>query len=125
MLKNGAKDTEGSNWVFPAPRRKGEHIKGRSIIGMFCRLKRALALPKEVVLYSARHTFGTDFQAAVKDLSKTSRQLGHSSTAITERYLHPETEKSSAAMDERNKQRHLLRHSALEGAKVNDANPHD
>ena len=95
------RSSNGSPWVFPSNRSKS-HLKVGSITVMFSALKRELGLPKDLVLYSARHTFATDMQAAVCDLSQTSRHLGHGSLAITQRYLHPEISKSALMMDARN-----------------------
>ncbi len=105
MLKARAALSE--QWVFPG--RKG-HIAARSVIGMFSQLKNEIGLPADLVLYSARHTFATDFQEAFGDLTKTSKQLGHGATAITERYVHAKTSDTATAMDERNRAR-LIGHT--------------
>ncbi len=105
----------GSEWVFPAPRGTG-HIKAKSVSVMGSALKRKIGLPADVVLYSSRHTFATDYQAATKDLVKTSRKLGHGSTTITERYVHVQASDDALMMDARNQARrdsHTFGHTAL------------
>lgn len=101
-------------WVFASQRRKrkGEHILARSIVTCFSQMKRNLGLPQNVVLYSARHTFATDFMGATGDLSKTQKTMGHGSVTTTMRYLHPEAAELGAIMDARNEQRHNSGHSA-------------
>ena len=99
---------KGGKWIFPSSRRAGHHILAGSVVVMFSQLKRDLGFPDELVLYSARHTFATDMQSMVRDISKTSKQLGHGSLAITQRYVHPETSDLSDMMDQRNVDRHTF-----------------
>jgi integrase len=99
-------------WVFPSPIRAGEHIHARCISTAFTQLKVKLGLPNDLVLYSARHTFGTDFMNLSRDLVKTSRTMGHANVGITQRYLHPEAADVGTLMDTRNVNRgHNLGHT--------------
>jgi len=59
----------------------------------------------ELVLYSARHTFGTEFMAASKDLKLTMRTMGQVDVKTAMRYQHPETGQVSDIMNARNAQR--------------------
>jgi len=53
-----------------------------------------------LVLYSLRHTFATNFQAAVGgDRAKAAEVMGHASTSMLDRYTHPSTGRAAADMD--------------------------
>lgn len=57
------------------------------------------------MLYSGRHTFGTDLMDATGNLAQTSKMLGHGSLAVTGRYLHPGVAKLGTIMDSGNASR--------------------
>jgi integrase len=48
------------------------------------------ALPDGLVIYSARHTFGTQVLAASGDLAATMKVMGHRDVKTTMRYQHPQ-----------------------------------
>ncbi len=83
--KVAGKPSEG--WVWSAPTKSG-HVEP-------CSLKKqhtkALMLSKvrSFVLYSLRHTFLTRLGASCGDPWKLARIAGHSSIAISSRYVHP------------------------------------
>jgi integrase len=91
-------------WVFPSPFKStvGQPMKVESFTAKFGRLKVKLGLPKELVLYSARHTFATDFMDATGDINQTSRMIGHTNLKTTQRYLHPKVAELGTIMDARN-----------------------
>jgi integrase len=105
-----ARASLSNTWLFPSPRSNG-HIKAKSISVMASALKKDLGLPADLVLYSARHTFATDYQSGSGDLAKTSRTLGHAAISTTQRYLHPDTSNQASIMDARNTERHNIGHS--------------
>jgi integrase len=78
-----------TEWVFPSKRSKSGHISYFYVSKQFAARRKEAGISKEIVLYSARHTFATDLMDDMGDLSKVGKVLGHSSTRITERYLHP------------------------------------
>ena len=88
LIKRAAR---GKQVVFPSPcaGRNGLRLTTNRVSRSFTRLKKCIGLAPEIVLYSSRHTFATDFMDATGDISKTSRTLGHDKTSIAERYLHP------------------------------------
>ena len=110
-----------SPWVFPSVRRRrnGErsHIRAFGLSKEWTRLRKLLAIPKEIVLYSARHTFGTDLMGRVNgNIVLVGDVMGHTDIKVTRRYIHPSTEGLSEVIDQRNrerKERHKSGHNAL------------
>jgi integrase len=105
----------GSKWVFPSPRYPGKPLARPSISAMFAQFKREIGLPKDLVLYSARHTFATDLMGATGNLSQTQRMLGHASIATSTRYLHPAVAELGMIMDARNSKRLSESHVSSHG----------
>lgn len=56
-------------------------------------------LPKNIVLYSGRHTFGTRLLANTGNLSLVMRAMGHSSPQTAMIYQHPDLEVIRTVMD--------------------------
>jgi hypothetical protein len=56
------------------------------------RVRDVLGLPKEFVLHSLRHTFGTRLGEAGADAFTIMRILGHSTITVSQRYVHPTPE---------------------------------
>ncbi|HEY1599551.1 MAG TPA: tyrosine-type recombinase/integrase [Pirellulales bacterium] len=52
------------------------------------RARRAANLPEDVVLYGLRHRFGTESIKHGNDLKTTAELMGHSTTRMTEHYVH-------------------------------------
>jgi integrase len=112
---------EGSTgeWVFPSKRSKTGHIEHSGVAKAFRLQRDDLGITKDLVLYSARHTFATDLMDDLGDLTKVGKVLGHSSTRITERYVHPQLKEMASLVNQRNDRRaeevlcHSLRHSGV------------
>ena len=51
-------------------------------------IRRRVALPNDIVIYTLRHRAATKALLRTGDLKMTSRLLGHASVKTTERYLH-------------------------------------
>lgn len=109
-----------SEWVFPSKRSKSGHIEHSGLAKAFRLRREELGITKDLVLYSTRHTFGSDLMDEMGDLTKVGKVLGHSSTRITERYVHPELKEMAEMVNQRNvrradeAERHSLRHSRNE-----------
>jgi integrase len=102
-----------SSWVFPSRRKKDSHISYFPIAKQFSMVRKALSLPKDLVLYSARHTFAADMHDKTGNLSLVQKMLGHESITTTQRYLHPELKDVAELVNQRNAENaeENLRHS--------------
>ena len=102
-------------WVFAAPTQSG-HIEGFSLLKQH---RRALLLSgiRPFVLYSIRHTFLTRLGASGCDAWTLARIAGHSSVAMSSRYVHPQEDAVLAAMERLGG--HKIGHSETEGCEVN------
>ena len=83
-----------SPWVFPSTRRPGQHIT--KLNGPHDRICAATKL--SFVLYDLRHTFATRLAQAGVDSFTIAAILGHNSTRVLNRYIHPTQEHQDAAM---------------------------
>ena len=92
---------ETSPWVFPSPRKKGHPLSPFPIHKRFTRLREALDIPADLVLYSGRHTFATDLLDRTGNIKLVSEVLGHASVATTERYVHPSKRGLAGIVDQR------------------------
>jgi integrase len=103
--------SNGSQWVFPSPRRHGHHVTAKSISSNFATFKKGIGMPDDLVLYSARHTFATDVTEATGNLTKTQKALGHRSIRTTARYNHTKSAEIAEIINVRNSERHNLGHT--------------
>ncbi len=94
-----------SEWAFPSKRSKSGHMSYFLLAKQFSEVRRKMDLRKDLVLYSARHTIATDLMDGTKDVTKVGKILGHGSTAITERYLHPDVSQMTELINQRNARR--------------------
>ena len=78
-------------WVWPARTRSG-HVEPNSIYGQHLNALRDSKV-RPFVLYSLRHTFLTRLGESGCDSWTLARIAGHSSIAISARYVHPSDEK--------------------------------
>jgi len=93
--ENAGKPSEG--WIWPAPTRAG-HVDRSSLKKQH---KKALRISsvRPFVLYSLRHTFLTRLGASGCDAWTLARIAGHSSVAISARYVHPSEDNVLAAVE--------------------------
>ena len=76
-------------WVFPAKSASG-HLT--TVDKQFREARRAAGLPENLVLYSARHDFGTRILQKTGNLAAVMRVMGHSDPRIAMHYQHPDLE---------------------------------
>jgi integrase len=103
--------TEG--WVFPSDSITG-HIT--TVAKAFEEARAAAGLSKEIVLYSARHTFATKIMGATGNLSLVMRALGHTNAQTAMIYQHPSLETVRTVVNENHGpmlSRHSPRHTAV------------
>ncbi len=99
-------------WVWLAGTRSG-HVEPNSIYGQHLKaLTDSKARP--FVLYSLRHTFLTRLGESGCDAWTLARIAGHSSVAVSSRYVHPSEDRILEAMSRLGG--HKIGHSELEGS---------
>jgi integrase len=110
------KKQDDSPWVFPSDGKDGHRENTTKVWGQTllevekaAKQRKLGALPDGLVLYSARHTFATNFLAAGGDIAKLSALLGHASIATTQKYLHPSVADSAEIMNAHNRKKSGLR----------------
>jgi integrase len=84
-------------WVFPSTRSASGHI--RSIDRLFRQARAKAGLPTEMVLYCARHDYGTRILMRTGNLAAVMRTMGHRDVRTAMHYQHPELEIVRAALD--------------------------
>lgn len=92
----------GSDWVFPSRKIKS-HIT--TVAKAYAKARKLAGLPDNLVLYCSRHSFATEMIAATGNDHLVAAQMGHSSTAILKRYVHPSTAGVAEIMDGVNERR--------------------
>ncbi|HTC94366.1 MAG TPA: site-specific integrase [Terriglobales bacterium] len=96
--------TEG--WVFQSVR-KGKHIGAAFVNRQWVKARKAAGLPEDLVLYCARHDFGTYVMRKTGNLKAVMDTMGHSDVKIAMTYQHPELDVVRDAINSR----HTLRHT--------------
>lgn len=89
--------TRMEGWVFPSKRAASGHLS--SIDRLFREARQKAGLPKELVLYCARHDYGTRILMRTGNLAAVMRTMGHRDVKTAMHYQHPELEVVRAALD--------------------------
>ena len=97
-------------WLFPSRRAKGGHLT--TVAKQFRDARSKAGLPKSLVLYCARHTFGTAAYGATGNLAMVMKVMGHTDPRTAMHYQHPVLDAVREAIDLRNL-RHKPRHNEL------------
>ncbi len=90
-------------WVFPTSKLRPTECG--HIVSVQNAWRRALddaGLPRSLKLYCARHTFATNALDLTGNLAAVMSAMGHSGTAVTMRYQHPDVLRVKDAMDAKN-----------------------
>ena len=99
-----------AGWLFPSSKASCGHLT--TVAKQFREARREAGLPESLVLYCARHTFGTAAYEATGNLATVMKVMGHTDVRTSMRYQHPGLESIREAIDQRNL-RHNSRHSEL------------
>jgi hypothetical protein len=78
-------------WVWMS-RYKGRHIGEGMVYRQWARARQAAGLPRELVLYCARHDFGSFVLAKTGNLKAVMNAMGHDDVRSAMVYQHPEGE---------------------------------
>jgi len=105
LLVRCAGRSEG--WLFPSARAKGGHLT--TVAKQFREARKAAALPNSLVLYCARHAFGTTVYEGTGNLAMIMKVMGHRDVRTAMRYQHPLLDSVREAIDQRNSRHSELR----------------
>jgi integrase len=98
ILRNRC-EARQEGWVFLSKRSAPGHL--RSICNLFRKARNKAGLPKQLVLYCARHDYGTRVLMRTGNLAAVMRTMGHRDVKTAMHYQHPELEIVRAALDYR------------------------
>jgi integrase len=90
-------DTTQEGWVFPSHHSASGHLT--TIGHWFRQARREAGLPKNLVLYCARHDYGTRVLMRTGNLAAVMRTMGHKDVKTAMHYQHPELELVRTALD--------------------------
>ena len=92
-------------WVFQS-RYKGKPIGAAWVNRQWVKARRAAGLPEDLVLYCARHDFGSYLLSKTGNLKAVMDTMGHADVKSAMTYQHPEMELVRAAINARHISRH-------------------
>jgi integrase len=92
-----------NEWAYPSPRKKGKHMSYFPVAKRFGQLREQLGIPEDPVLYSARHTFGTNLMQETGNAKIVQEVMGHEDMATTQKYLHPDKSRLAEIINNRNR----------------------
>lgn len=93
---------KGSPWVFASKRSVSGHLSPLPCSRQFSAVRTAMGLSNDYVLYTARHTFGTEVMEKTGNPKLVMKVMGHGDLKTTARYVHPETDMVREMVDKRN-----------------------
>lgn len=79
---------------------KGEKLKYSRLAHAFYRFRKQAGLPEWVNLHSTRHAYGTRLAEAGTPIKVISKFMGHSTTRVTEQYMHVAPEQGHHYVEE-------------------------
>jgi integrase len=97
LLARYSEQKEG--WVFPSKRARCGHLT--TMAKQFEKARKDAGLPKDLVLYCARHGFGTEMYRATKNLFAVMNVMGHTAVSTTMKYQHQNIDEVAAVASHR------------------------
>ena len=91
---------KGSEWVFPSKKADCGHLT--TVAKQFRAARKAAGLPEWLVLYHARHAFGTYILAQTGNPALVRDAMGHADARTMMIYQHPDLEPLRVEIDARN-----------------------
>ena len=91
-----------SPFVFPSKQSASGHIQ--TVQKQFAKAKQLAQIPDSIVLYSARHRFGTDAMDGTGNLMAVMDVMGHSRIDVNRIYQHPGLRQVTNAIEKRNRE---------------------
>jgi site-specific recombinase XerC len=85
--------------VFPSKRAKCGHLT--TVARQFQDARKDAGLPDDLVLYCARHGFGTEMYRATKNLFAVMKVMGHAAVATTMKYQHQDIDEIAYVASQR------------------------
>jgi integrase len=92
-------EDQKEGWVFPSKRAKCGHLT--TVNKQFEKARDSVGLPKDLVLYCARHGFGTEMYRATKNLFAVMNVMGHTAVSTTMKYQHQDIDEVAAVASHR------------------------
>jgi len=87
----------GTGWGFPSDRAACGHL--RSIDRLFREARRQACLPKDLVLYCARHDYGARVLMRTGNLAAVMKTMEHRDVKTAMHHQHPELDVVRAVLD--------------------------
>jgi len=97
LLARYSEQKEG--WIFPSKRAGDGHLT--TVSKQFEKARKEAGLPNDIVLYCARHGFGTEMYRATKILFAVMNVMGHTTVTTTMKYQHQNIDEVAAVASHR------------------------
>ena len=97
LLARCSEQKEG--WIFPSKRAGDGHLT--TVAKQFEKARKEAGLPNDLVLYCARHGFGTEMYRATKNLFAVMTVMGHATVSTTMTYQHQDIDEVAAVASHR------------------------
>jgi integrase len=88
-----------SPYVFTALQNTSKPLPIYTLESQHSRVRKASGLPRDFVIHSLRHTFGTRLGESGVDAFTIMRIMGHSTVTVSQRYVHPTPESLERAFE--------------------------
>jgi len=97
LLESARISYEGCPYVYNDG---AQQLKASALSHAFCRFKRAANLPERINIHSTRHAYGTRLAEAGTPIKVIAKFMGHSTTSVTEQYMHASPDQGHHYVDE-------------------------